>query len=120
MDLEAAHDTGRGAFPATKVERRSGAMRIGKHEWRVVAFWHPGMEARDGGGWDEVEKLCIGYEWRRAGTGEDWREDREWPRYDAHKGETAGLPRTLLKLWERCPWAKGPLPVRPLPAPRAA
>ena len=81
--------------------------RIGKHEWRVTV-WEPYAGAH----------RFVGYEWRRAdgrgfvdhrgrwhgpegsrGTG--WYADEEWPRYDRNNGQTAGMPATLRKLYER-------------------
>ena len=98
--------TYRGAFPAMAVEAFSSPMRIGKHDWRLVTYWHPTMEYRDGR-LTEIESQVVGYEWRPAGLAfdADWRRDTDWPRYDADNGQTAGLPASLRKLWDRNTWA---------------
>ena len=36
---------------------------------------------------------------------EHWRRARDWPRYDFNNGQTRGLPVTLRKLYDACPWA---------------
>ena len=75
---------------------RSDPMRIGKHDWRVVVT--PGFMGR----------RCIEYEWRRRAeticghTFEAepyWTEASQWPRYNPHDGQHAGLPKTLAKLY---------------------
>ena len=103
------NDGYRGSFPALDVERVSEPMRIGKHEWRLVAYWRHGIDFGDDGP-VEVERRLVGYEWRPAGDtafDPDWRRDTEWPRYNPDNGATAGLPASLRKLWGRCPWAHG-------------
>ncbi|MBF0392693.1 MAG: hypothetical protein HQL38_08415 [Alphaproteobacteria bacterium] len=62
----------------------SEPMTIGKHEWRIRF---------DEGG-------TINYEWRRLGQ-RMWRSYRDWPSYDFNNGQTAGLPASVKKLWER-------------------
>lgn len=116
-------DTYRGAFPALAVERVSEPMRIGKHEWRLLTFWMPAIEyTGTGPDYEEIERRFTGYEWRRAGFpfDADWRKHEEWPRYNPDNGTTAGLPASLRKLWERCPWAHGAMTRRPGEAAKAA
>ena len=67
---------GRSAFAFHEIERVSEPMRIGRHEWRLVAYWRAGMEYIDGGLWEEVERRLVGYEWRPAGGQGAWREVR--------------------------------------------
>ena len=31
--------------------------------------------------------------------------DENWPSYNHNDGQYAGMPHTLRKLWEQCPWA---------------
>ena len=83
---------------ATEIIRSSQPMTIGKHEWRLTQYRH-----REYG-------ITSGYEWRRLneipGFPPDfWRRDTDWPRYDCYDGQDRGLPKTLRKLWEQCPWA---------------
>lgn len=75
-------------------------MRIGKHDWRIITVPNPHAS----GGY------CIEYEWRRAertimGTtfpaDPIWRLMRDWPGYDHNNGQTAGAPKTLIRLYER-------------------
>lgn len=102
------------SFPAMAVERLSEPMVIGKHEWRLVLYWYPCMEYDEATGkYVDVERQVVGYEWRPAAGAWDWRRDVEWPRYDSDNGQTAGMPRTLRKLWDRCPWAHGRKTRRP-------
>ena len=114
----------RSAFAASaiEVERVSEPMKIGKHEWRLTTYWAESLEYvgenephRDDSlpaGFRRAERRFTGFEWRSAGAGGPWYRDTEWPRYDSNNGETAGLPRTLKKLWARCPWAHGRSQVR--------
>lgn len=93
---------------AEEIIRISEPMRIGKHEWRLTQYR------------DRTYGVVVGYEWRRldrrgfvrrncAGCytlpGDLWIRHTDWPRYDTNNGQTGGLPKTLVKLWERCPWA---------------
>ena len=50
--------------------------------------------------------VFVEYEWRRldAPFGH-WRRARDWPRCDFNNGQTLGLPATLRKLYDVCPWA---------------
>ena len=93
---------GRSAFATgCEILEISDPFRIGKHEWRLTLY-----RTREG-------KVYTGYEWRKPavrimGTEfppDFWRRDVDWPRYDLNDGLYAGLPKTLLRLWERCPWA---------------
>lgn len=87
-----------GAFSlAGDILWRSAPRRIGKHEWRVTVY-------RLASG-----RAVLGYEWRRAAEtisgfafppGPRWQRDVDWPKYDRHDGQYAGLPRTLLKLYQ--------------------
>lgn len=89
-----------------RIERVSEPMRIRGYEWRLVLYWGRGC-GFDGERLVETTTLFTGFEWRYDGGFHDapWQRDVDWPRYDSHNGETAGLPRTLKRLWERCPWA---------------
>lgn len=72
------------------------AARVGKHEWRccvrpyrlMATSLHP-----------EATTLCTAWEFRRAGDSL-WRSSKEWPTYDDHKYDD-GLPKSLVKVWER-------------------
>lgn len=91
-----------------RIERVSEPMRIRGYDWRLVLYWGRGCGFDEDGRLMETTTLLVGYEWRCAGAWGGrmpWQRDVDWPRYDSHNGETAGLPRTLRKLWERCPWA---------------
>lgn len=77
---------------------RSAPRRIGKHEWRVTVY-------RLASG-----RAVLGYEWRRAAEtisgfayppSPRWQRDVDWPKYDRQDGHYAGLPRTLLKLYQK-------------------
>ena len=105
--LERAHEQWSPFGLGDAIMRHSEVMQIGRHEWRLTLYRHP----RYG--------VLVGYEWRtptlsyapHLGPGR-WRRDEEWPRYDANDGQYAGLPRTLKKLWQRCPWAHRDHPER--------
>ena len=102
---------GRSAFDfgGNRIIRQSEPTRIGKHEWRLTLY-------RSG----HSDRPLIGYEWRRTDgaqirckcpggdywlDGSTWMRDQEWPSYNHNDGQYAGLPRTLRKLWQECPWA---------------
>ena len=75
----------------TPGEYQSEPMVIGKHEWRVVKYL----------AWIVVQhEWCTGYEWRPVGS-VDWRSEKEWPTFDADNGQTAGLPASVRKLFDR-------------------
>ena len=99
----AGHDS---AFWTEGVIRVSEPTRIGRHEWRLVLYHGTFMHyAEPQGRWTESPCQHVGYEWRSTSVPERWRRDTEWPRYDTNDGQFMGLPRRLLTLWERCPWA---------------
>ena len=96
-------------FGGNRILRQSEPMKIGKHEWRLTLYRSP-----------HHDRPLIGYEWRRTDgrpirrrcpggdyrlDGSTWMRDRDWPSYNHNDGEWGGMPRTLRKLWERCPWA---------------
>ena len=96
---------------AERILRRSDPIVVGRHEWRITLYIHR----------HRPRVPMIGYEWRRADRrdhrvktphgdytlpGDRWRRDVDWPRYDADNGQTAGLPKTVFKLWECNPWAR--------------
>lgn len=93
--------------------RISEPMTIGKHEWRLVQYRDTSTdyvtdEASGVGRFVDVRTTFVGYEWRRLGERyEYWRQARDWPKYDFNDGMYLGLPRTLRKLYEACPWAHG-------------
>ena len=106
-------------MPATRVSafwmkdiiRISDPMRIGKHEWRLVLYRGTSRRYKldpDQGRGTWIDRPCrfVDYEWRRYEPDpEHWRRAQDWPRYDFNDGLYSGLPRTLRKLWESCPWA---------------
>ena len=85
--------------------------RIGKHEWRLVQYRgtyqrYVGDETGGKGRYVETPTAFVDYEWRRLGQPvEHWRQARSWPSYDFDNGQTRGLPVTLRKLYDACPWA---------------
>ena len=96
-------------FAGNRIIRQSEPKRIGKHEWRLTLYRS-----------EHHERPLIGYEWRRADRspirrkcpggvyfldGSTWMRDEDWPSYNHNDGQYAGMPRTLRKLWEQCPWA---------------
>ena len=93
------------------VIRTSEPRRIGKHARRLVQFRvteqrYVGDEPRSTGRYVETPTVFVDYEWRRLDEPfECWRPAREWPRYDFNNGQTRGLPVTLRKLYDACPWA---------------
>ena len=100
-------ELGPSAYPAEHV---SPSMTIGKHEWRLVTYWGKALHYDEASGkWNEHEQRYVAYEWRPKEDGalgpDDWQRDVDWPRYDSDNGQTAGLPATLRKLWDQCPWA---------------
>lgn len=71
------------------MEYASPAMRIGKHEWRMVVV--------PIGRYPETQSE---YQFRRPGES-DWRPSTEWPGYDADDGAYAGLPKSLVRLYRK-------------------
>ena len=96
------------------VIRISEPRAIGKHAWRLVQY--RGVENRYVideatriGGFVEMPAIFVDYEWRRLDERfEDWRQARDWPKYDFNDGQHRGLPRSLRKLYDACPWAHPP------------
>ena len=97
------------------VIRTSEPRRIGKHEWRLVQFrgielHYVGDETSGKGRYVETPTVFVDYEWRRLDEPfEYWRQARDWPSYDLNNGHTRGLPVTLQKLYDACPWATRPV-----------
>ena len=104
MEASSAFD-----FAGNRIIRQSEPMTIGKHDWRLTRYRS-----------QHYDRPLIGYEWRRTDgspirrkcpggiyylDGSTWMRDEDWPSYNHNDGEYAGLPRTLRKLWEQCPWA---------------
>ena len=93
------------------VIRISEPMTIGKHAWRLVQYRDTTSryvtdETTGIRRLVETPVVFVGYEWRRLDERfEDWRQARDWPRYDFNNGQTLGLPITLRKLYDACPWA---------------
>ena len=93
------------------VIRISEPLSIGKHAWRLVQY--RGSESRYTvdettgiGRHVEMPAIFVDYEWRRLDERfEDWRQARDWPKYDFNDGQHRGLPRSLRKLYDACPWA---------------
>ena len=85
-----------------------------KHAWRLVQY--RGLENRyvideatRVGQVVETPAIFVDYEWRRLDERfEDWRQARDWPKYNFNDGQHRGLPRGLRKLYEACPWAHPP------------
>lgn len=79
----------------------SEPITIDRHAWRLVQYREVG-----GGGHGETPTIVVDYEWREV---DDvfvrWRQARKWPSYDADDVEHRGLPSSLRKLHEACPWA---------------
>ena len=96
------------------VIRISEPLTIGKHAWRLVQY--RGSESRYTvdettgiGRLVEMPAIFVDYEWRRLDERfEDWRQARDWPKYDFNDGQHRGLPRSLRKLYDACPWAHPP------------
>ena len=58
--------------------------------------------------------IFVDYEWRRLNERfEEWRQARDWPKYDLNDGQHRGLPRSLHKLYDACPWVTRPTPTAP-------
>ena len=93
------------------VIRISEPLTIGKHAWRLVQYRDTTsryVADETTGIRHLVEKpaIFVGYEWRRLDERfEYWRQAREWPKYDFNDGQYLGLPRSLRKLYDACPWA---------------
>ena len=102
------------AYWMEEIIRISEPYTIGKHVWRLVQY--RGTENRwvvdetsGVGGFTQVPTIVSDYEWRRLDERfEDWRQARQWPRYDFNNGQTRGLPISLRKLYDACPWAHPP------------
>ena len=63
-------------------------------------------EASGVGRYIEPPTIYVDYEWRRLDERfEDWRQARDWPKYDFNDGQHRGLPRSLHKLYDACRWA---------------
>ena len=87
------------------IVRRFEPMLMGKREWCLT---------RDRG---RSYGLLVGCEWGRWQTAlktnpYHWRRNLDWPRYNHHEVKYSGLPRTLRRLWRRCPWARDEHPNR--------
>lgn len=67
----------------------SQPMKIGKHEWRVVVM---PSRYRQGN--------CTEYQFRRIGDNY-WKPGYDWPRYDINDGMYLGMPRSLVRLYDR-------------------
>lgn len=67
----------------------SPPMKIGKHEWRVVVKPSSYYQGN-----------CTEYQFRRIGA-TYWMPGSEWPRYDINDGMYLGMPRSLVRLYER-------------------
>lgn len=79
------------------IMRQSDPMRIGKHEWRLT--FYRGL----------LRQHYVGCEWRPIPRppypASSWARAEDWPRYDHNSGFIGGLPKTLRKLFDKCPWA---------------
>ena len=66
---------------------RSSPITIGKHEWRLLVFWH------------ETYGFCTEYEWRRDTSG-PFRSCHDWP---THNGDDThgGMPKGIQRLYNR-------------------
>ena len=93
------------------VIRISEPMTIGKHAWRLVQYRDTTSryvtdETTEIRQLVETPAVFVGYQWRRLdGRFEDWRQARDWPKYDSDDGQYRGFPRSLRKLYDACPWA---------------
>lgn len=64
----------------------SEPMKIGKHIWRMVF-----SKAKD----------TFTYEWKSAEYSDHWRTQSSWATYDFNDGIYLGLPKSLVKLYQR-------------------
>ena len=101
------------AYWMEDIIRISDPYRIGKHEWRLVQYRGTGTryvvdEATGRGRLVDEPTVCVGFEWRPLDEPFEywWRRHCDWPRYDFNKRPTYGLPVTLRKLYDACPWAR--------------
>ena len=84
---------------------------IGNHAWRVVqcrdtTSRYVTDETTGTRRLDQMPAVALGYEWRHLDERfEDWCQARDWPKYDFNDGQYLGLPRSLRKLHDTCPWA---------------
>jgi hypothetical protein len=75
----------------------SPSMPIGKHNWRLVIKDYETVR-RAGAGYEPCVVKVTDYEFQgRLG----WRSGKHWPEYNFNDGTYSGLPRTLVKLYER-------------------
>ena len=104
------------AYWMKDVIRISEPRTIGKHAWRLVKYHctenrYVTDEVSGVGRYIEAPAICVDYEWRRLDERfEYWQQARDWPKYDFNDGQYRGLPRTLHKLYDACPWAHPPHP----------
>ena len=93
------------------VIRISKPVTIGKHAWRLVQYRDTTSryvidETTGLSRLAETPAVFVDYEWRRFDERwEHWRQARDWPKYDFNDGQYRGLPRSLRKLYDACPWA---------------
>ena len=106
---ESKHDS---AYWMEDIIRISEPYKIGKHEWRLVQYRGTGSryvvdEATGRGRLVDEPAVFVEFEWRRLDEPFEhwWRRSQDWPRYDFNNGQTLGLPVTLRKLYDACPWA---------------
>jgi hypothetical protein len=67
----------------------SPPMKIGTHEWRVVVMPSQYSQGR-----------CTEYQFRRTGD-TYWKPQYDWPGYDINDGLYGGMPRSIVRLYER-------------------
>ena len=100
------------AYWMEDIIRISDPYKIGKHEWRLVKYRGTGTryvvdKSTGVGRLVDEPRVFVEFEWRPLNEPFHywWRQHCEWPRYDSDNGQTLGLPLTLRKLYEACPWA---------------
>jgi hypothetical protein len=74
---------------------QSEPMLIGKTSWIIVLYKNP-----------DHKKLFTGYHfhdenYNRYCPCDEWKSEKNHPRYNYHDGTYAGLPKTLVKLYEK-------------------
>ena len=91
----------------------SDPYKIGKHEWRLVKYRGTGTryvvdKSTGVGRLVDEPAVFVEFEWRPLNEPFEywWRRACDWPRYDSNDGQTLGLPLTLRKLYDACPWAR--------------
>jgi hypothetical protein len=85
-----------GEFLENEIIYSTPVVKIGKHEWRMIVY--PTIYYGN----------CTMYQFRGIIELSDgiifrdkWENETNWPKYDSDNGATAGLPKTLSRLYYR-------------------